>query len=249
MKRIGMAVTAAMIAFGSSVLAQDQPNPVIFGQYYRCNQGQETRVDDIVRGVVGPVVQKHVDMGHLTGWVWFAHSQGGAWRRLFAIVGTDLAQMMDVREQMVAELTEQHADALGELGSICGSHDDYIWVGISTSTPDPAAVGGATFSTYYACDNAREGRTNQIFEDVLAPLFKKHADMGHLASWGFYAHRSGGIFRRLMTFSGANHKTLLNMQNAIFQEANQTNALAMNEFREICNWHTDYMWNNATTGQ
>ncbi len=38
------------------------------------------------------------------------------------------------------------------------------------------------------------------------------------------------------------------MQTAIAQEANANNPLAMNEFREICSWHTDYMWNNITSG-
>ncbi len=249
MKRIGLTVAAGMMLLAPSAVAQDAPPPVIFGQYYRCNQGQEARADEIARGVLGPIVQKHVDAGDLTGWVWFAHSQGGAWRRLFATVGTDLDVMMDVREQIVEELTGQHAEAMQELGTVCGSHDDYIWIGVSNSSPDPSAVGNATLSTYYACDNSREGRTDGIFEDVLAPLFQKHADMGHIASWGYYSHRSGGIFRRLMTFSGANHKTLLNMQNAIFQEANETSPLAMNEFRQICNWHTDYMWITATNEQ
>jgi hypothetical protein len=71
-------------------------------------------------------------------------------------------------------------------------------------------------------------------------------DMGHLSSWGFYAHRSGGRFRRLETFSGADHMTLLNMQAAILGEANENNAVAMQEFNQICNSHVDYMWNNAT---
>ncbi len=249
MKRIGLTVAAGIMLLAPSAVAQDAPQPIIFGAYLRCHQAQEEQTDEIARGVLGPIVQKHVDAGRLTGWVWLAHSQGGAWRRVFATVGTDLDVMMDVREQIFDEFTGQHEEAAQVLDAACGSHDDYIWIGISTSTPDPAAVGNATLSTYYACDNSREGRTNQIFNDVLAPLFQKHADMGHIASWGYYAHRSGGIFRRLMTFSGADHKTLLNMQEAIFQEANETNPLAMNEFRQICNWHTDYMWNNATTEQ
>ncbi len=247
MKRIGLAVAAGMIVLAPSAFAQDAaPRPVIFGMYLRCNQGHEARADEIARGVFGPIIQKHVDMGHLSGWVWLSHVQGGSWRRVMALVGTDIDVMMDTREQIVDEFTSQHADAAEEFGSVCGSHDDYIWIGISTSTPDPSAVGNATLSTYYACDNSREGRTNQIFEDILAPLYKKHADMGHIASWGYYAHRQGGIFRRLLTFSGADHKTLLNMLGAINQEANANNPLAMNEFRQICNWHTDYMWNNAT---
>ncbi len=249
MKRIVLAVAAATIVIGSSSFAQDAPSTIIFGQYYRCNQGREAQADQIVRQTFGPVIQKHVDAGHLTGWIWFTHSQGGSWRRLLAMVGTDLAQMMGVREQIVEEVTSQHANAVTELGSICGSHDDYIWNGIATSTPDPDAVGNATLSTYYACDNSREGRTNQIFRDVIQPALEKHAGMGHIASWGFYGHRSGGIFRRLMTFSGPSHVSNLNMQTAVLQEANETNPLAMNEFREICSWHTDYMWDNATTGQ
>ncbi len=244
MKGIGIAVAAGVMLLAPAAIAQD--TPIIFGQYYRCNQAMEGQTDEIVRSVVGPIIEKHVAAGHLTGWVWLAHSQGGPWRRLLATVGTDLGTMMDVRQEMVEELTTRHADALQQVGSACGSHDDYIWTGISTSTPDPDAVGPATLSTYYACDNSREGRTNQIFQDVLAPLFQKHQEMGHIASWGFYAHRSGGIFRRLATFSGPDHKTLFQMQQAINQEANQTNPLAMNEFREICSWHTDYLWNNIT---
>jgi hypothetical protein len=50
----------------------------------------------------------------------------------------------------------------------------------------------------------------------------------------------------LETFSGADHMTLLNMQAAILGEANENNAVAMQEFNQICNSHVDYMWNNAT---
>lgn len=245
MKRIGVAVGGAMMLLASAAAAQE-PNPLIFGIYYRCAQGQEARADEIVNNVLGPIAQKHVDAGHLTGWVWLSHVQGGAWRRIMATTGTDLGLMMDVREQMVEEFTSQHGDAAAELSAACPGHDDYIWTGVATSTPDPTALGQATISTYHACDRSREGRTNEIFEEVLAPLYQKHMDMGHLASWGFYAHRSGGRFRRLETFSGADHKTLLNMQNAIYEEAGRTNALAMNEFNQICSSHVDYMWSNAT---
>lgn len=245
MRGIGVAVASGLMLFASAAVAQETPS-TIFGMYLRCIQGEETRADDVARNVFGPIVQKHVDAGHLTGWVWLAHSQGGAWRRVLALLGPDLDVMMDTREQIVDELTAQHAAAQKELGTVCPDHDDYIWTSVVTSTPDPNALGAATLSTYYACDVSREGRTNQIFEEVLAPLYKKHQDMGHLASWGFYAHRSGGRFRRLETFSGADHKTLLNMQAAIYQEANTNAPLAMNEFRQICNWHDDYMWNNAT---
>jgi hypothetical protein len=245
MKSIGVAVAGCMLLLASSAVAQDT-DQIVFGLYYRCNQGQETRADEIVQEVFGPIAQRHVDAGQLTGWLWLSHSQGGSWRRVFATVGTDMAVMMDVRAQIVEELTTQHAEAAAELGSICPSHDDYIWTSVATSSPDPDAIAGATLSTYHACDRSREGRANQIFREVLAPLYQKHMDMGHLSSWGFYAHRSGGRFRRLETFSGADHMTLMNMQAAILGEANENNAVAMQEFNQICDWHVDYMWNNAT---
>ena len=247
MKRIGIAIAVGMMLLASSAVAQDTAETIIFGTYYRCDQGQEARADEIVRESLGPIIQTHIDAEHLTGWVWLSHVQGGAWRRVLATLGTDMDSMMDARAQIIEEFTGQHADAATELGAICPGHDDYIWTGIATSPVNPDALTGpASMSAYYACDQSREGRTNEIFENVLAPLYQKHMDMDHLTSWGFYAHRFGGIFRRLVTFSGADHKTLLDMQDAIVTEAGETNPLAINEFLQICTWHVDYMWSNAT---
>ncbi len=245
MTRIGIAIGGAMMLCTSSVVAQDT-NPVILGIYFRCNQAQETNADQVVRTTLAPIVRKHVTAGHLTGWVWLNHNQGGPWRRVFAILGTDLNQMMNVRQEITDEFTTRHADAANRLSTACASHDDYIWTGVSTSVPNPNALGPASISAYHVCDRSREGRADEIFTQVLAPLYKKHADMGHITTWGYYAHRMGGIFRRLETFAGPDHVTLMNMQNAIYEEAGTTHPLAMREFNEICSWHTDYMWMNQT---
>lgn len=238
MKGFAVAFAAAVLLLVPSLAAQDTQS-VIFGQYFRCNQGQEGRADEIVQEVYGPILQEHVDAGHLTGWGWLSHVQGGAWRRGLFSAGADMAQMMDVRAQAVEELTTNHEDELEELGSICPGHDDYIWVGVSNSPPDPDALGTAILSSYHMCDRGREARADEIFREVLAPLYQKHMDMGHIASWGFYAHRSGGIFRRLETISGPDHLTLMNMQGAVYEEADP---IAMQEFSSICSTHTDYMW-------
>jgi hypothetical protein len=227
--------------------AQDDETPIIFGIYYRCNQAQESRADEIYNEIVAPVAQKHVDLGHLTGTLWLEHDQGGPWRRLWAITGTDLNQMMDMRAAMVQELTTNHPAEMNELQAACPSHDDYIWIGVVNSpaaTPD--TLGGAALSAYHSCDMSREPRADEIFSELVAPLYQKHMDMGHLASWGYYSHRVGGIYRRLETMSGADHKTLLAMQNAIYEEAGEIDAVAMAEFRSICSWHSDYMWLNPS---
>ncbi len=249
MKRIGIAVAVMLLT--SPVMAQDADTTqtTVFGTYYRCSQGQEARADEIVRELRGPIAQQHVGEG-LTGWLWLSHRNGGAWRRLWVISGTDIDDLMDVRGQIVNEFTTNHPDEAAELGTICSTHDDYIWTGLATSPPNPdKPAGPASLSAYYSCDQSREGRTNEIFEEVLQPLYEKHMGMGHLTGWGFYAHRFGGIFRRLETFSGADHKTLLAMQDAIYTEAGTNDPLAMNEFREICSWHTDYMWWNDAAAQ
>lgn len=56
---------------------QDDDQLIIFGVYYRCSQGQEARADEIHNQVVAPVIQKHIDAGHLSGQGWLAHRQGG----------------------------------------------------------------------------------------------------------------------------------------------------------------------------
>ena len=230
----------------AAALAQDGEEQIVFGIYYRCSQGQEARADEIHNQIVAPVVQKHVDLGHLTGQLWLAHRHGGPWRRLQATLGTDLNQMMDMRGAIVQELTANHPAEMAELQTICSTHDDYIWVGIENSPINVDTVGDASLSAYHSCDMSREGRADEIFSELLAPLYQKHMDMGHLASWGYYSHRIGGIFRRLETMSGADHKTLLAMQNAIYQEAIESDAEAMAEFRSICTWHSDYMWVNGS---
>lgn len=245
MRRIAWTTLAAALLLATGAAAQDAQS-FVFGQYTRCNVGQEARADVIVRTVLGPIMQKHVDAGQLESWDYLAHVQGGPWRRLSVLRGTDLNVMLDASAQIVQEFQAEHGDAASELGSICPSHDDYIWTGVAMSPPNPdPSAGPASLSTYYVCDVAKEARADEIFEELLAPLYKKHTDMGHLAGWAYLAHRNGGPFRRLETFSGPDHKTLFGMQNAIYQEAQETNPLAFNEFRQICGSHSDYLWMNA----
>lgn len=239
-----LAGTALLLALPTPALAQDSPT-VIFGAYYRCNQGQEARADEIIRQAMGPIVQSHVDSGQLSGWAWLSHAQGGAWRRILAMTGSDLDGMLDARDEIIEEFLGSQADAAAELTSICASHDDYVWTSVASSLPDPNAIGPATLSAYHACDMSREARADEIFEQVLAPLYDKHQEMGHISSWGYYAHRVGGIFRRLETMAGADHKTLLAMQTAIYQEAGDSHPIEMQEMRSICSWHSDYLWDNA----
>lgn len=241
-KRIAFGALALALVAPVAASAQDEPI-IIFAQYLRCAPAQQDRANEIERTIIQPIGQKHIDAGHIAGITWRNHLQGGSWRAFRSMLGTDINVMMDVSQQMVTEFREQHPAEATEYANICGSHDDYIWTEVARSpTVENAPEAPASISTYYVCDVTRQTRADEIFEELLAPLYKKHTDMGHLANWGFFAHRSGGMFRRLETFAGADHKTLLQMQDAIYSEAGETDALAMREFNEICNSHTDYMW-------
>ncbi len=243
MKHTGLALAVGLLLLAPGVSAQDDP-AIVFGIYYRCSQGLEAQADEVVREVFAPVVQRHVDAGRLTGWLWLTHDQGGAWRKVLVTTGNDLGQMMQVRDEIIAELGDD--DRMTALFTACPGHDDYIWMGVDVSSNNPDATGNATVSSYHMCNRSREGRADQIFTEVLAPLYQKHIDLGHLATYGFYLHRVGGVFRRLETVSGADHTTVLNMQGAVYEEAFATNPFAMQEFTEICQTHTDYLWSNTT---
>ncbi len=242
--RLAAAFSVGMILAAQTVAAQE-PTSIAFGIYYRCDQSRETRADEIMEQTFAPVYDKHLNAGHLSAWGWAAHRQGGAWRRLAYMIGTDRDLMFDVRGQIFEELRNDHASALRELNSICPSHDDYIWNTVATSQ-EPANLGqerpDAGLSTYYVCNFAREQRADEIFTEVIAPVIDKHVALGHLNSWSWLEHDIGGRFRRALVIDGADHKTILNMRDAITSELRSQHSDAITEFSEICGWHTDYLW-------
>ena len=64
----------------------------------------------------------------------------------------------------------------------------------------------------------------------------------HLNSWSWLEHDIGGRFRRALVIDGADHKTILNMRDAITSELRSQHSDAITEFSEICGGHTDYLW-------
>ena len=100
--------------------------------------------------------------------------------------------------------------------------------------------GGAAFSTYYVCDQARESQADAIVKGMLAPMFDKMVADGKLKSWGWLEHIVGGKYRRLETFSAADAKSLMEARAEIV-EALQDNP-GGDLMTAICGEHTDYIW-------
>ena len=242
--RIAAAFSVGMILAAQTAAAQE-PTGISFARYYRCDQSRAARADEIMEQAVAPVYDRHLNAGRLSAWGWLAHRHGGAWRRLAYMIGTDRDVMFDVRVQINEELVNDHASAWRELNSICPSHDDYIWNTVATSQ-EPANLfqerPDAGLSVYFVCNMAREQRADEIFTEVIAPVIDKHVALGHLNSWSWLEHDLGGRFRRAVVIDGADHKTNLNMWDAIIGELRSQHSDAFTEFLGICDEHTDYLW-------
>ena len=86
----------------------------------RLPPGYEARATQVARRVAHSLGElptsgrrqiAHLNAGRMSAWGWAAHRQGGAWRRLAYMIGTDRDAMFDVRAQIIEELQNDHASA------------------------------------------------------------------------------------------------------------------------------------------
>jgi hypothetical protein len=235
-------------SMAGAAVAQQAPTAYVMSAYYRCNQETEAKADTVMMKSLAAIYDRHMAAGEITSWAWLAHSIGGNWRRVGYFMAPTRDQLLDARAKIVAEVGALSQKTPGQnLASYCPSHDDYIWAMMFSSEPgaSPGPRQPVGVSTYYECDMGREARADQIFETVLAPIYNKHMQAGHLASWGWARHDIGGRARRLGTLQAADAKSALNAWDMVFQEASQTAPLAFQEFLSICPAHNDYVWNTV----
>ena len=98
-----------------------------FSVYYVCDESKESRADELMTGTMAAVYDKQVEAGNLTAWGWWQHWIGGKYRRLATISAADTATLVKARDAIIADLIENHSEAMDEFSSICSSHQDYIW--------------------------------------------------------------------------------------------------------------------------
>lgn len=247
MKRRAVIAAACALLVPQALSAQE-PDPMVHGVYYRCDQSKEGRADEIVRGSFAPVFDLHLQSGDISAWGWLAHRAGGDWRRLLYWVAPSRDALLDAMDRITERLNRDHGAATQELASICPSHDDYIWRSLASSG-EPANLGldrpVASLSTYYECDMAREARADTLVTKMFAPVFDRHMAAGHIDGWSWLAHDVGGNLRRLAVFDGQDHKTILNARDLIIADLSSEQPVAIREFSSICNQHVDYLWNVA----
>ena len=113
---------------GSAPVVAVQPNQFRLSTYFFCNQAEEASVDTLVTDVIGPEIQKHVDMGHVTSWAWMRHANGGTMRRILTYTAPTVKGLFQMRD---AVFDGVGADAARKMfGGSCGNHFEYVWADV-----------------------------------------------------------------------------------------------------------------------
>ena len=245
--RISMlGLTAVLLAPGAA--AQEAPPPLIRSAYYRCDITRQERADTIYRQIMVPALEKQMQAGRLTGYGFFAHRIGGAWRRLDSWTSPDVERALAAQEAVMEEVNRTSPKLLAEFNSICGSHDDYIWSRMAGPIATPAAaapggVPGALYSRYFFCED--EATADMVMQSAYAEMMDKHLKAGHIASWGWLIHYIGGTIRRVLNWSGPDVLSVLKAEEMI--SSDMANSAMWGPFSRGCNAHTDYVWSAVAT--
>jgi hypothetical protein len=234
-------VAIAVLLGVAGAQEEEQPESYIYATYFECDVSMQWRVDEIAKTVYAPVYDAAVEEGTINAWGWLAHHTGGKWRRIIYYVAPSMDSLLDAQDKLSDAVAEKNGPATREVGRICNSHDDYVWKRVAGSGMNQDR-GGAGFSVYMDCDMSREERADEIVQSVMAPVYDRHVQEGHLVSWGWNSHFIGGKWRRLATTTAKDVKSLLKARAAVMQEISEKHGEAMKEFGEICGAHQDYIW-------
>ena len=108
------------------------------------------------------------------------------------------------------------------------------------------AQDGTVFvSQYFECIVGEEGEADRIAEEVLAPIFDRHMEMGHISTWGWLSHDVGGTWRRASYFASPDMATLFATRDAIVQDVLGDHAEDAATLNTVCPRHEDYIWGSA----
>jgi len=231
------------------IQAQDSPSTTAMSTYYRCVQGDATRADAIFREHTLPFLKAEQAAGRITGFGWAKHWSGGDWRRLFYVAGNDSDKLLDSYLALI-KMTQspEHAKAMDEFDRICSSHDDYTWRA-KASSQTSADIGRVrspfAMATYYVC-NAQEAEADYIVKTFIAPVLNQRVKDRKIDAWTWDEHLMGGKYRRLLVVDGASVKALMQNWNTLQGDLQKANPDLSRRFTEICDSHSDYIWEIAT---
>ncbi len=241
---LAVVVGLFLLVPGAVAAQEDQETAYVYASYYDCGPGQSEAVASL-RDDWGPLVQERMDAGTISAWGILTHDTGNEWSLGVYHVGSDLGAMNDALNADLAQYREADPEAAARFGEVCPSHVDYIW------TTGPGSEAGAAvaqdrqsagMSVYYVCDEGREPVADLIVEQVVGPALDRQVQEGRLNGWGWLSHFVGGEYRRLLSVDGPDQSSILEARNQWIEETSEQAAL-MAAFNDVCNGHTDILWN------
>jgi hypothetical protein len=222
--------------------AEDKPaERYIYATYSYCDFSKQDRADEIFNQVDKPILDAAMKDGTITLYNYLKHQTGGQWRRVNVHGASSIQGLFDAQKKIgdQVDANEKSKKLSAEASAICPAHDDYIWRAVAGNL-GTAKRGGASFSTYYVCDQRRESEADAVVKSMIAPILDKMVADGKILSWGWLEHIVGGKYRRLETISAADQRSLMEARTALV-EALDGNP-AGDVVTDICGEHTDYIW-------
>lgn len=101
------------------------------------------------------------------------------------------------------------------------------------------------YGTYHVCDVTQQERADEIFKTLDQQFYDAAVADGSLSGYSFYAHQTGGKWRRAMFMVAPSIQALLDAQKKIGDQAEAKNKKLSTEFGKICNAHDDYIWRSV----
>jgi hypothetical protein len=101
------------------------------------------------------------------------------------------------------------------------------------------------YGTYQVCDLAKQDRADDIFAQLDKPILDAAVADKSITSYGYFAHHTGGRWRRASFTTGPSIEALLDAQKKMGDRADATNKKLGQEYAAICNAHDDYIWHRV----
>jgi hypothetical protein len=105
-------------------LAQERP-AVALSSYLICDD--EAAADELVETAFAPIMNRHVEAGDISSWMWLEHFVGGVYRRALVLDAASYKDILNYWNKLFEDIEAEHPELLRKYGEACVSHTDYIW--------------------------------------------------------------------------------------------------------------------------
>ena len=218
---------------------EQRPQSFIYATYFQCDVTKQDRADEIFDQLDKPFWDAAVDDGTVTGWGYMAHHTGGKWRRVQYYRAPTMEALLAAQSKVGDAIEAKNKKLNTEFGTICNSHDDYIWAAVAGKGSEQPR-GKVAFSVYFECDANREAEADALVKLVFGPAYDKLVADGKLISWAWNEHIVGAQYRRLATMTAGDVNALLKARSEVVQALDDSPL--GRTFDSICTSHADYIW-------